>query len=293
MNEKHKKWFKLGRYWLGYGLFAILVGYSIIKAPDELWHLQPIWLLATLFFIGLMLVVELAQFFVFLHHYQRPWRADLLTPLRITTRKSILNATLPAQSGTLLLLRMVTDTYQLAWHDYIRFIVVATILMLFISVLAVAGLVLDTAVFIALLAVVVSISLWARRFSDRSHYGDSFLLLLTGSGVYLCRVLIFWTILRATGTAVRFVDASYFAIITNTLAQFPITPGNIGVREALFGLLSPYLTLPSSVGVLVGAIFQVLRIALYAIIMAASDFIYNRRRSQAQSARPADHAAPD
>ena len=148
--------------------------------------------------------------------------------------------------------------------------------MLIISLLAVAGLILPPSGFILLLAAVLAASLGSRRYLQKSYFRDSFPLLLVGTGLYLCRMLIFWTILRATGTAVSFRDASYFAIITNTLAQFPITPGNIGVREALFGLLSPYLTLPMSVGVLVGAIFQVLRIALYALIVVISDFIYKR-----------------
>ena len=279
LNEKQKKWIKQFRYWFGYSLFAILTGYSLFHAPTELWSLQPMWLLATIFFIGLMLLVELAQFFIFLHHHRRPWYIDLLTPTRITTRKSILNASLPAQSGTLLLLHMITKSYKLHWHDYLRFIIVVTLIMLLISFLAIMGFVLPLPVFVALLITILGVSIWVKRFSDRTYWGNSLFLLLTGSGIYFCRVFIFWTILRATGAAVDFKEASYFAIITNTLAQFPITPGNIGIREALFGLLAPYLTLPLSIGVLVGAIFQVLRILVYAIITILGDFFHNRART--------------
>jgi len=238
-----------------------------------------------------MLLLELAQFFIFLHHHRRSWHKDLLTPLRITTRKSILNATLPAQSGTLLLLRMVTDSYHLEWHMYLRFMVVATIIMLFVSLLAATSLVLPLPSFIALLACAMGIALWLRRSIEKSYFKNSHILFLTGSGVYLCRVFIFWTILRATDTSVTFAEASYFAVITNTLAQFPITPGNVGVREALFGLLSPYLMLPRSVGVLIGAIFQVLRIAVYALIMVGGDFMNNRRRSRSELSLPTESAS--
>jgi hypothetical protein len=272
-------------------LFAILIGYSVSQAPVELWHLQPVWLLATILFIGLMLLLEQVQFFAFLHHHDRPWHKDLLTPLRITTRKSILNATLPAQSGTLLLLRMVTDSYRLEWHMYLRFMVMASIIMLFVSLLAAASVVLPFSGFIALLACSMGIALWLRRSIEKSYFRNSFVLFLIGSGVYLCRVFIFWTILRATDTSVTFADASYFAIITNTLAQFPITPGNVGVREALFGLLSPYLMLPRSVGVLIGAIFQVLRIAVYAFIMVVGDFMDNGRRRRSELSPPTESAS--
>lgn len=274
-------------------MFAVLIGYSVSQAPVELWHLQPVWLLATILLIGLMLLLELAQFFIFLRHHHRTWHKDLLTPLRITTRKSILNATLPAQSGTLLLLRMVTDSYRLEWHKYLRFMGVATIIMLFVSLLAAASLVLPFSGFITLLACSMGIALWLRRTVKKGYFRNSFFLFLTGSGVYLCRVFIFWTILRATDTSVTFAEASYFAIITNTLAQFPITPGNVGVREALFGLLSPYLMLSRSVGVLIGGIFQVLRITVYAFIMLAGDFIGNRHRRISQLSQPTEDVSTD
>jgi hypothetical protein len=274
-------------------LFATLIGYSVSRAPAELWHLQPVWLLATILFIGLMLLLELAQFFAFLRHHHRPWHKDLLTPLRITTRKSILNATLPAQSGTLLLLRMVTHSYRLEWHKYLRFMGVATIIMLFVSLLAAASLVLPFSGLFVLLACSMGIALWLRRSNEKSYFRKSFFLLLTGSGIYLCRVFIFWTILQATDTSVTFADASYFAVITNTLAQFPITPGNVGVREALFGVVSPYLMLPRSVGVLIGGIFQVLRITVYSFIMLAGDFICNRRRRISQLSQPTEYVSTD
>ncbi|MFQ5401646.1 MAG: hypothetical protein ACE5E7_18865 [Anaerolineae bacterium] len=276
MNQKQKNLFNQLRYWLGYSLFGILIIYTLYNAPKELWHLQPVWLLATVFFISLMLVFELAQFFVFLHHHQRSI-IDILVPLRIITRKSILNATLPAKTGTLLLLKMVTDSYQLEWHNYLRFVIVATIVMLFISLLAASSLILPLIGFIALIISISGIALLCKHFIHTSYYRNTFALLWIGIGVYLCRVMIFWTILQATNSAVGFKDASYFAIVTNTLAQFPITPGNIGIREALFGLLSPYLALPMSIGVLVGAIFQGLRIVVYAIIMVGTDFIYSRK----------------
>lgn len=278
MNQNWKNLLNQLRYWLGYSLFGILIIYTLYNAPKELWRLQPVWLLATVLFIGLMLVFELAQFFVFLHHHQQS-RIDFLVPLRITTRKSILNAALPAKTGTLLLLKMVTDSYHLEWHNYLRFVIVATIIMLFISLLAASSLILPLTGFVVLFVLILTIAFLSKYFIRTSYYQNTFTLLWIGIGVYLCRVMIFWTILKATGTVVSFKDASYFAIVTNTLAQFPITPGNIGVREALFSLLSPYLALPMSIGVLVGAIFQGLRMMVYAIIMVVTDFIYSRKHT--------------
>ena len=123
-----------------------------------------------------MLLLELTQFFIFLHHHRRSWHKDLLTPLRITTRKSIINAMLPAQSGTLLLLRMVTDTYHLEWHKYLRFMVVATVVMLFVSLLAVGSLILPLAAFIVLLAGTFGFGLWAGRFVQESYFRNLLML---------------------------------------------------------------------------------------------------------------------
>jgi hypothetical protein len=273
---RQQTWFKQARYWIGYGLFAALVIYSVLQAPHQIWNLQPIWLAATIFFIALMLPIELAQFFVFLRYHNRPWRQNILLPISITTRKSVLNAILPSQSGTFLLLYMITNAYKLKWHDYVRFMLVVTAIMLFISFLATISLFLPNSFFLLLLILVFGISLIAGRFIKRSYFRETWLLLLTGGGIYLSRLLVFWAILHALNEPVSFEQASYFAIVTNTLAQIPMTPGNIGIREAIFGLLSPYLALPTTVGVMIGAIFQVLRIIVYTLLMLLADVIHTR-----------------
>lgn len=265
------------RYWIGYSLFVILLIYSIRQAPPEVWQLQPAWLAATLLFIALMLPLELGQLFIFLSHHQVRWQQDILLPIRITTKKSVLNATLPAQSGTFLLIYMITNNYNLKWHEYVRFMLLVSGFMIFISGVATVGLFLPPAPYVILLCLLLGLGTVIGRIWSQSYLRHTPLLLLSTAGLYILRLFIFWTILHALNYSVRLTQASYFAIVTNTLAQIPMTPGNIGIREALFGFLSPYLSIPTSVGVLIGAIFQLFRVLLYTIFMLIADVFYNRR----------------
>jgi uncharacterized membrane protein YbhN (UPF0104 family) len=221
-----------------------------------------------------MLVMEVLQFYVFLHHHQLP--SNFIVPMQFSVRKAILNSVFPAKTGTVLFIHLITDNYELEWHNYIRFMVVATIIMLTISGLAAASIGLPLWVFLFVLASTILFSWGISRRLQESYIKQTPLLLLVGSGLYLCRIIIFWTVLMATGIDVGFIEASYFAIATNTLAQIPITPGNIGIREILFGFMAPYLSLPMSTGIFVGAIFQVLRILTYAVIMFVFDFLFGR-----------------
>lgn len=291
-----EKRYKLLRYGAGYILFFIAIGYGIWQAPHEIWLLQPFWLGLTVVFILMILPLELAQFFIFLAHQKKSWQNDLFIPIRITTRKSTLNAIFPAQTGTLLFLYMVTTIYQVKWHEYIRFTISAALLMLVVSVLGALSLFLPFKSFLMATASILGIAWIASICVKKSYFRNSLLLLLTGGGIYVCRLLIFWSILQALNSAVSFREAGCFAIVANTLAQIPLTPGNIGIREIVFGILAPHLALPMSIGVLIGGIFQILRLTIYALIMLLSDFIhvrYFQGSSQILTNQPAtDHIIP-
>ncbi len=256
-------------YYIGYFLFFSLVGYSLYKAPDILWHLDPWWLLLTVAGILVMLVVEVFQFRIFLRHHGM--RSSILPPVLFSVKKAILNSILPAKTGTLFLLHTITETYGLKWHSYIRYMLVVTCIMLLVSVIAVCALLLPAWAGGALTAAILLAGGLAGNLSIRGYFRQMFWLLVVGFSLYGCRLFIFWTILRATGSATGLSEAACFAIVTNILAQVSITPGNIGIREAILGGLAPYLSLSLSIGVIVGALFQVLRIVIYAIVMVSLD----------------------
>ena len=76
--------------------------------------------------------------------------------------------------------------------------------------------------------------------------------------------------------SVGFLPASYFAIALNALATVSTTPGNLGVREILLGAMAPYLSVSASAGILAGAIFQALRLALNGIALLGLERIASR-----------------
>ncbi len=276
--------------YFGYALFFGLVGYSLFQAPDILWRLDPYWLLLTVNGILVMLLVEVFQFFIFLRHHGV--RSAILPPVLFSVKKAILNSILPARTGTLFLLHTITETYGLKWHSYIRYMLVVTCVMLLVSVVAVGALLLPAWSGGLLMVAVLLVAWLASRKSVKGYFRQSFWLLAAGLGLYGCRLFIFWTILRASGSVTGFDEAACFAIVTNTLAQVAITPGNIGIREAILGGLAPYLSLSLSIGVIVGALFQTLRIMVYAVIMLALETQTHKRFRGVSSAKSSETRKP-
>jgi uncharacterized membrane protein YbhN (UPF0104 family) len=258
-------------------LFFIAVIYSVDKAPDIIWDLDLSWLALVILFVILMFAAEISQFHIFLR--QHKIKPDLLIPIWFTTRKSILNSLLPAKSGTLLFLHLIIRHYNLRWHEYITYMITATVMMLIVSGTAFLGLFLSPIPFYLFVVLLFLGSWFVGRTIQWGYLEQTVPLLLVSIGIYMCRVLIFWALLRSAGDHVGFIEASYFAIATNTLAQVSITPGNIGVREVILGMISPYLSLPISLGVIVGAIFQVLRIVVYGLILLIVDVFFRNRFS--------------
>ena len=95
--------------------------------------------------------------------------------------------------------------------------------------------------------------------------------------MYLSMIGIFWAMLNGLGYDASLLQASQYAVASNTLAQVSITPGNIGVRELVLGLISPYLSVPATVGVLAGGVFFVLRTIVYGLFMIILDRIIRNR----------------
>jgi hypothetical protein len=264
-------WLRIS-HWVGYSLFILSIIYGIYKAPDELWRLHLGWMGLAVVSIMIMFCFEIIQFFLFLIHHKI--KLDFLIPIRFTLRKSILNSILPAKTGTIIVLNLITSHYKLAWHAYVQFMLIATTVMLLVSGVACLGLLIPELYFVLFLILLCLIAIGAGKFVKWDYGKQMFPLLVVSMALYLCRLFIFWALLRGTGNDIGLYQASYFAIATNTLAQVSITPGNIGVREIIFGLMSPYIFLPMSVGIIIGAIFQVLRIIVYATISLIVDIFF-------------------
>lgn len=272
MNKDNFRGFLAGlRFWGGYGLFGVVVAYAFYHAPDELWKLRLQWVVVAAFAMIVMMIFQTLQVIVFLriHHVKHGW----YWPTLFTVKKGILNAVLPARAGTLVLMHMLTRRYAVKWHQYLRFTLVAASASLVMSALAVAWLILVPVQFLFLfLGVALSCYLLARLFPGY-YVGRSLTLLIIASGLFGTMLLAFWCVLKGMGISVEFRDASYFAIAVNILAQLPLTPGNMGIREVVTGIVAPYVLLGVSTGILVGGIFHVLRTAVYALVMLTLEWL--------------------
>lgn len=281
LKEKIKDAWGRIRYWIGYGLFLCYVIYSIYQAPDILWNLNLRWLALAVGCFVFMFSIEIAQFFVFLRHHHIP--LDILVPIRFTARKSIFNAILPAKTGTLVFLYLITRHYKLEWHEYIRFMLTTTVVMLVVSGIILMGLIFQ--VYYSLLTFVLAclgIGI-IKRYMPWGYLRAIVPLLFIAVGSYLCRLFIFWALLNSAGYELGFKVAGYFAIVTMALAQVSITPGNAGIREVMLGWLAPYLALPMSVGVIIGALVQVIRMMVYAVILVVADLLLGDRLHESPS----------
>jgi hypothetical protein len=260
-------WLSRARFFVGYILFGGVIFYALRRAPEEVWKIAPSWLILALCVIVLMLLLQWSQVIIFLR--AQGVKSGWYWPLMFTVKKGVLNAVLPAKSGTLVLMHMLTQHYPVRWHDYLRFSLTAGIASLIISAIALAWLVLSNFLFSLVLITTLVGCYVASRAVSAFYMASLPMLLLNGLGQYMCVLLIFWSILGGLGYPIGLRDASYFSVTLNTLAQLTLTPGNIGVREAVMGMLAPYIALPVAVGIIAGGVFHVLRTTVYAIVLAA------------------------
>ena len=209
--------------------------------------------------------------------------------IRFTIQKSMFNIILPAKIGTLLCLHIITKHYMLKWYEYVQFMIVSTIILLFVSGMAFLGLVLPIRYFI-LAFTAFCLTTWLAKKYIKWHYVENVIsLIFVSAGNYVCHLFIFWALLQDLNNNIGFFEASVFAIATITLSLISITPGNIGVRELILSLLAPYLSLPMSVGVIISALIHVIRTVLCAIILFAAAILFgDRLRKFPADAAPAD-----
>ena len=266
-NSPARLWLARARFVAGYALFGGVLIYAFRRAPEEVWRLAPGWLALALGVIVLMMLMQWAQVTLFLRaHDVRPgW----YWPLMFTLKKGILNTVLPAKSGTLVLVHLLIQRYPVRWHDYLQFSMTAGVASLIISALALAWLIFSPAIFFLVLLATLVVSYVASRKISAFYMTHLPMLLLNGLGQYACVLLAFWSILSGLGYFIGIRDASYFGVALNTLAQFTITPGNVGVRESVMGMLAPYLAMPVAVGIIAGGVFYVLRTVVFGAMLAA------------------------
>ncbi|RME33423.1 MAG: hypothetical protein D6786_07755 [Gammaproteobacteria bacterium] len=265
------------RLYAGYLLFAGTVIWGVWHAPPELWALDLPWLLLAAAMALLVFLLQALHVALFLRYHRLPpdWPCIAL----FTARKGLLNTILPAKSGTLVLLRTLTRRYpELRWHDYLRYMLLGVVVSLMVSLLAALGLVLDPLPFtLACLFVTAVLVLLSRL--ETAYLGCLPALALIATGLYLVILCSIWAVLRGLGHALDFPQASQLGITLNTLAQISITPGNLGARELLLGLVGRGLELPVSVGILAGAIFFTIRVLVFGLLLAATEWLVSRSGS--------------
>lgn len=259
---------------VGYSLFALAVGYGLLNAPDDLWQLQPFWLLVSLGVVAFMFFLQLWQVTILLHaHGARPgW----LYPALFNARKGILNTVLPARTGTLLLLRSMIQRYAIGWQHFLSFFLLTGMTSFFISGLAVIWLLFPWGYSVALLLFSIMLSKILSRHVKFRYAAYIPALLLIAVGLYLATVALFYSLLHGLGYKLGVNEVSYFAVVLNVLAQVAITPGNIGVREVVMGLIAPHVTLPISVGIIASSLLLVLRLGVYGIFWVVLEWLWSR-----------------
>lgn len=267
----------------GYGLFGGAVVYGLLRAPSELWALSPLWLLPVVASVIGQFVFQWWQSQTFLRAHGI--EGEFLYAGLFTARKGVLNAVLPVKGGTLVLLRMLVVPFELRWRDYPVFMLTTTACALSVSVLAGLPLVAPREWLGPVLALVVGAIVVARPWRWLPYGAYLLQILVSTVGVFLTLLLAFWCVLLGLGIEIGLEQAVAFSVALNLLAQVAITPANMGVREVLLGLLSPYLALPMSVGILAGAVFIGIRLGVNAILLMMFE-VYFRRRPRARDRSP-------
>ncbi len=250
---------------IGYSLFAIAILYALSKTPSEIWDVEPIWLIPASLLTIASLFIQVLQLKIFMKHHEQEIHWKWMT--QFTVRKGILNTLLPAKSGTLVLLHTLTKRYNLTWKDYVHFMLFCSPVPVLVSLVFLSSLLFSPLIFSTILLLTFFLSFILGRQVSISYMRHLPLILFYAYVSYFIFLGLLWCILLGLGYDITMYEASYFAIAINALSQISITPGNIGVRETILGILAPYLSLPISVGILSGAILFALRVAVSALIL--------------------------
>ena len=262
------------KYPVGYGLFAIAITYGLWHAPSELWQLSPFWLLLSLVVVVLMFLLQQWQVTIFLRAYGL--NPGWLYPALFNARRGLLNMVLPARSGTLFLVHDLTKKYPVTWRDFLYFFLVAGIVSVYVSGLALAWLLWPWGYSAALLFGSLIAAFYLARRGTFQYAAWLPNLLLLALALYLATVTVLFFLLRGLGYQLSFVEVSYLAIALNVLAQVSITPGNIGVREVLMGLIAPFVELPVAVGIIASSLLLIIRLIVYGIFWVLLEGLLRR-----------------
>lgn len=263
-------WRKI-KYPFGYSLFAVVLGYSLWNAPGEFWQIHSEWLILTILVNLVMFLLQYWQIRIFLQCHGVSSKG--VFPALFNARRGVLNTLLPARSGSLLLLHTLSSKYGIKWHSFLIFSLITAGCAFWVSLLAAVWLLLPWFYGVGILLSSIVIGLYIGKRYSNKYISRLWELLLLSVGIYLSTVFMFFSILRGLGYELDLSQVGYFAVVLNVLAQIAITPGNVGVREVMVGMMSPYLALPVSVGVIASSMILVLRLGVYGVIWGALEWL--------------------
>lgn len=262
------------RFWISYALFAGVVAYGFLQAPRDVWNLSPLSIALAVAAILVQFAFQWWQSQLFLAEHNI--RGELAFSGLFTARKSVLNAVLPGKAGTFILMNMLVGKFGLRWRDYLVFMLLATVCALMVSVVGVIFLVLGLMWGMTASALFSAAVFAARRFHRIRYQTILPKLLVSSVGLFVSLMVGFWCVLMGMGWDLGIQQAISFSVVLNVLAQVSVTPANMGVREIVLGVLSPYLALPISAGILAGAVFISIRLAVYGVLLLVFE-MYRRK----------------
>ncbi|MFO7603912.1 MAG: hypothetical protein R6X06_08860 [Gammaproteobacteria bacterium] len=259
---------------MGYSLFIIAISYGLWHAPSELWELQLQWLLLSLAVIFVMFIFQLWQVTIFLkaHNKSPHW----FYPALFNARRGFFNTVFPGRTGTILLLHNLMRHYAVSWQNFLYFFFIASLVSIYISIIALIWLIFPWGYSAIMLIASFCVSLYIPQLLAVRYASCIPTLILIALGLYICTVTAFYCLLRGLGYELSLIEVSHFAVVLNALAQVSITPGNIGVREVVIGVISPYVTLPISVGIIASSLLLILRLTVYGALWAIFEWAAKR-----------------
>jgi hypothetical protein len=279
ISSSCQRWWVRTRAWAGYALFAGILAWAMADAPQVLWQADPLWLTAVVPFTLLNLFFQVIQTRIFLHDrgVETPgWRI----PVHFTLRKAVLNIVMPIRTGTLLLLRMLTNHYPVLSMEFVGYMVVASLYSLVISLLGAVWLFVPGVWFTSGLILLLLLLTLARHSPKIPFSGCVWSLFFITLGMFATFTAGLWSLFQGLGYALPPRETVTMAVILNTLALVNVTPGNMGIREMVMGAIAPMLAVPVTVGILTGAAFFSIRLAMVGLLlggMEAGMFIFRKK----------------
>lgn len=254
MKASRRRWLQV----LGLTVFVVVLFLSLRNSPPDLTRLEAGWLALAVGMASLTITMQVVQTEVFLS--RESLRSDWRWSAWFTAEKAWMNTVFPAKVGTAGAMVYLVKAHDLAWHQYLRFMLLCGGITATASLATALMLVLRDGVGVLCAIILLLTSLPFLNVIYRVKAGH--LLVLAGSSIVSLVALTVGVgaCILGLGHHGEWSSVVPVGALLNLLSVVAVTPGNFGFRELVLATAAPLLKLDFGVVVQASTCYVFLRL---------------------------------